>query len=259
MGVPECEGRAGPYASRQTLSRGNGVVPSTTSPSRCKYPVENKQSHAGESYQRATTQGPIRVRGFTRISRAGNPKRKRPNCHNKTPRCRGVGTPSWTGPLTTSLRGLWVSGYLPPDNGGPCERAATRKPTKQPRGLTQNSRAGNPKRTRPKLPTDRILSNQRGLQRTKRGGDPKTPLCEGKGPENPGVVAPFAVADCRGNRMRAVVCSSTRWARSLLYLCSEVPQARYIVDGRVSADNCGGSAVAWGPCGQSAGAVLGQV
>ena len=32
-----------------------------------------------------------------------------------------------------------------------------------------------------------------------------------------------------------------------------------LVPGRVSADNCGGSAVAWGPCGDSTGAVLGQV
>ena len=31
------------------------------------------------------------------------------------------------------------------------------------------------------------------------------------------------------------------------------------VPGRDSADNCGGSAVAWGPCGDSAGAVLGKV
>ena len=53
------KGRAGPYASRQTLSRDNGVVPSITSPSRRKYPDGNKQSHAGESYQRATTQEPI--------------------------------------------------------------------------------------------------------------------------------------------------------------------------------------------------------
>ena len=30
--------------------------------------------------------------GLTHISRAGNPKRKRPNCHCKTPRSRGVGT-----------------------------------------------------------------------------------------------------------------------------------------------------------------------
>ena len=32
-----------------------------------------------------------------------------------------------------------------------------------------------------------------------------------------------------------------------------------LVPGRVGADNCGGSAVAWGPCGDSTGAVLGQV
>ena len=34
------------------------------------------------------------------------------------------------GPLTTSLRGLWVSGLLPPGNGGTNEGAATLKPTK---------------------------------------------------------------------------------------------------------------------------------
>ena len=34
------------------------------------------------------------------------------------------------GPLTTSLRGLWVSGVLPPGNGGTYEGAATQKPTK---------------------------------------------------------------------------------------------------------------------------------
>ena len=34
------------------------------------------------------------------------------------------------GPLTTSLRGLWVSGLLQPGNGGPRARAVTRKPTK---------------------------------------------------------------------------------------------------------------------------------
>ena len=33
------------------------------------------------------------------------------------------------GPLTTSLRGLWVSGLLPPGNGGTNEGAATPKPT----------------------------------------------------------------------------------------------------------------------------------
>ena len=109
-----------------------------------------------------------------------------------------MGTPSWAGPLTTSLRGLWVSGYLPraradraqgrrPDNGrggddsdlglasrresdlGDCHKRSTLKP-----GWTASMRKG--------------------------AGGPKTPLCEGQGPENPGVVAPFAVASCRGNR-----------------------------------------------------------
>ena len=32
-----------------------------------------------------------------------------------------------------------------------------------------------------------------------------------------------------------------------------------LVPGRVGADNCGGSAVVWGPYGDSTGAVLGQV
>ena len=97
-----------------------------------------------------------------------------------------------------------------------------------------------------------------------------TPLCEGKGPENPGVVAPLAVAGCRGNRRPAVVCASTRWSshccavqRSSAGTVSEplrgFREARYIDDGRVSADNCEVSAVAWGPRGNSASAVFGQV
>ena len=43
-----------------------------------------------------------------------------------------------------------VGQWLPaPCNGGTCARAATLEPTKRRRGLTQNSRAGNPKRPRP--------------------------------------------------------------------------------------------------------------
>ena len=68
------------------------------------------------------------------------------------------------GPLTTSLRGLWVSGLLPPGNGGTNEGAATLKPTKRQRGLTHNSRAGIPKRLRPNCHNKEVLSNQRLLQ-----------------------------------------------------------------------------------------------
>ena len=47
----------------------------------------------------------------------------------------------------------------------------------------------------------------------------------------------------------------------------EFPQMQFLgklmikrlVPGRDGADNCGGSAVAWGPCGDSAGTVLGQI
>ena len=82
-----------------------------------------KQIHAGRELPKGDDQKPIIEGGFTRISRAGIPKRPLPDCQAgptasstplfSTPRCRGVGTPSWAGPLTTSLRGLWVSGYLP--------------------------------------------------------------------------------------------------------------------------------------------------
>ena len=96
--------------------------------------------------------------------------------------------------------------WLPaPCNGGPCARAATRKPTRRPRGLTHNSRAGIPKRLRPNCHKRKYSQTSVDCVGTKRGGGPKTPLCKGKGPENPGVVAPFAVAGCRGNRRRAVV------------------------------------------------------
>ena len=47
-----------------------------------------------------------------------------------TPRSRGVGTLRVAGPLATSLRGLWVSGFLPLGNGGTNGAAATQEPTK---------------------------------------------------------------------------------------------------------------------------------
>ena len=103
------------------------------------------------SATRATTQGPIRwKRGLTQISQAGNPKRKRPNCHrSETPRSRGVGTLRDGRPadyLPSGTVGQWLPA---PCNGGPSKRAATLEPTKRPRGLTHNSWAGIPKRLRP--------------------------------------------------------------------------------------------------------------
>ena len=99
---------------------------------------------------------------------------------------RNVAQKPWGGPpscdpapLTTSLRGLWVSGNA--GTGQWLLRTKGRRPKNRP----SDTRGGDPK-------TDRA---------TKRGGDPKTDLqkeelskqlgCEGRGPENPGVVAPL--------------------------------------------------------------------
>ena len=106
---------------------------------------------------------------------------------SKMPRCRGVGTPSWAGLLTTSLRGLWVSGYLPRAMADP---AQGRRPDNRPGGDDSDpglaSRRGSDlgnchKRKYSQTSVDCIDA--------RRGGSPKTPLCEGQGPENPGVVS----------------------------------------------------------------------
>ena len=57
------------------------------------------------------------------------------DCRNNTTVLRRPEAAGWAplvcaGPLTTSLRGLWVSGLLPPGNGGTNEGAATQEPTK---------------------------------------------------------------------------------------------------------------------------------
>ena len=97
------------------------------------------QSHAGESYRRATTQGPI-IEGGSLVSPGLASQRDRfltakqgrllyqRHC-SVTPRSRGVGTPSWAGPLTTSLWGLWVSGYLP---RAMADREQGRRPESRP-------------------------------------------------------------------------------------------------------------------------------
>ena len=115
-----------------------------------------------------------------------------------------MGTLRVTGPLTASLRGLWVSGLLLPDNGGPYQRAATLEPAKSDaRGLTRSSQAGIPKRMRPNCHScpKEVLTYQRGWYLcTRSGGAPKTPLrTKGNGPKDPGVAAPLAAAGCCGN------------------------------------------------------------
>ena len=93
-------------------------------------PLENVcRSTLKESYRRATTQEPI-IDGGSLVSPGLATQRDRGlTATTKTPRCRGVGTPSWTGPLTTSLRGLWVSGYL---SRAMADSAQGRRPENRP-------------------------------------------------------------------------------------------------------------------------------
>ena len=113
------------------------------------------------------------------------------------PRCRGVGTPSWAGPLTTSLRGLWVSGYLPRAMGGDPKTdhvGTTRTPGWHPEEKATLVTATQP---------TKVLSKPAWTASVPKGAGAQRPHCEkGKGPENPGVVAPLAVAGCRGNLRR---------------------------------------------------------
>ena len=158
------------------------------------------QIHAGRELQKGDDPRTDHRRGFTRISRAGIPKRPLPNCQAgptalstplfSTPRCRGVGTPSWAGPLTTSLRGLWVSGYLP---RAMADRAQGRRPDNRPGG--DDSDPGLASRRERGLNCHQTEYSRTSVDcvNAKRGGGPKTPLYEGKGPENPGVVAPTSL------------------------------------------------------------------
>ena len=93
-----------------------------------------------------------------------------------------------------------VGQWLPaPCNGGPCQRAATLEPIMTRRGRL-GPRAGIPKRQLPNC-----HSCQRGTLKPawvahKRGGGPKTPVCEGEGTGGPwrrGATLPSA--GCRGN------------------------------------------------------------
>ena len=87
------------------------------------------------------------------------------------------------GPLTTSLRGLWVGGLLPPCIGG-TRRGGDPKTDQVTQGeLTHNSRAGNPKRTRPNFHEKRYSRTSVGI--APRGGAPKNPVYEGEVTQGP--------------------------------------------------------------------------
>ena len=91
-------------------------------------------------------------------------------------------------------------------NGGPYQRAATLQPTRRLRGLTQNSRAANPKRKRPNC-------HKKENSRNSVGGISRPQCAKGKGPEDAGVAAPLPGASCRGNCWYAgkVFSVTSRW------------------------------------------------
>ena len=110
-----------------------------------------------------------------------------------------MGTPSWAGPLTTSLRGLWVSG-LQPGNGGINKGAATPKPTTCQKGADSELPGWQPKETASQLPQERgTLETAWVASLHEREG-----VCEGEGTKDPGDTAPLAAAACRGNCWRVV-------------------------------------------------------
>ena len=129
---------------------------------------------------------------------------------------------------------------------------------------------------------------------TKRGGGPKTPLCEGKGPENPGVVAPFCCCELSRqpqalSRQSVVEVRPTSLPssptvvvqlidkvlnfpavlrrhgthRPTFQKTDEFPQVQFLdklhlLNGLVVTVQTAVE-VAWGPCGDSAGADIGQI
>ena len=146
-----------------------------------------------ESYRRATTQEPI-IEGGSLVSLGLASQRDRfPNCQAgptalSTPlfsdaaRCRGVGTPSWAGPLTTSLRGLWVSGYLP---RAMADREQGRRPENRPCG--DDSVPGMPARRERGLNCHRTEYSRTSVDciNAKMGGGPKDPTVRREGTREP--------------------------------------------------------------------------
>ena len=63
-----------------------------------------------------------------------------------------MGTPSVAGPLTTSLHGLWVSGLLPPCNGGPVRIVGDPKTDQASKGSDSDLAGWQPKETASQLP-----------------------------------------------------------------------------------------------------------
>ena len=139
-------------ARRATVLRDRGLLPESSRTRGARWatvlrhrgllPPKDLEVEVASPSCRELPQGP---QGTTALStplfvRAGY------DCRNNTTVLRRPEAVGWAplvcaGPLTTSLRGLWVSGLLPPGNGGTNEGAATQKPTVRHKGAaTQKNR-----------------------------------------------------------------------------------------------------------------------
>ena len=137
-----------------------------------------------ESYRRATTQAPIRGRGLTQISQAGNPKRPRPYCQ--------AGSTASSTPLLLNAQMPWGGHPL-------CGR-----PAGYLRHLTMADRAqGQRPESRPKEDdSDPGLASRRERDPTARRGTLKpawsaSTHSKGKGPEDPGASCEAQRGNCR--------------------------------------------------------------
>ena len=107
--------------------------------------------------------------------------------------------------LTTSLRGLWVSGYLP---RAMADRAQGRRPDNRPGdtgGLTQTP-GWHPEEKATLVTATRGSTLKPAWTASMReGAGAQRPHCaKGRDPRTPASWRHFAVASCRGNRRRAL-------------------------------------------------------
>ena len=147
-----------------------------------------------ESYRRATTQEPI-IEGGSLVSPGLASQRDRfltakagYDCLNNAtvenrPDAVGWAHPSWAGPLTTSLRGLWVSGYLP---RAMADRAQGRRPDNRPGGDDSDPGLASRRERGLNCHQNGVLSNQRGLHQFEKGQGAQRPHCaKGRDPRTP--------------------------------------------------------------------------
>ena len=126
----------------------------------------------------------------------GRPSQRRqlPNCQsravcsiNATPTLRPEAVVCVAGPLTTSLRGLWVSGLLPPDSGGLFPKGGDPRTGYPTKGTDSELLGWRPKEKAAQLPQKKRYSRNSvgGISALEGRGTQKSRCVKGKGPKDP--------------------------------------------------------------------------